>query len=320
MKIGIIGAGHWGSNLIRNYAEMGYLSAVCDQDHKLLQQVSKIYSKVALYQDPNEFLKDRHVDAVVIATPPISHYSLAKMMLLAGKPTFVEKPLCLCVAEAEELVALAAERSLPLMVGHLLHYHPAFKALQNLLDSGKLGQLRYIYSHRLALGKVRREENALWSFAPHDISMVLALTQNMPQSVTAHGSSFITPNIADTTISYLNFPYGVRAHIFVSWLHPYKDQRFVVVGSEGMAVFDDVQPPEAKLLLYSHKVDVTYGLPTVQRAEATPIPLAWSEPLRSECEAFIEFAHRGKIPPSTGAEGLRVLRVLTMLQQSLDNT
>lgn len=320
MSIGIVGAGHWGANLIRNYAEMGKLAAVCDQDSALLQQISKNYPAVVIYSDFQSFLRDGQVKAVVIATPPATHYHLAQACLSAGKPTFVEKPLCLEVEDAEKLVKLANEKQLPLMVGHLLHYHPAFDALQKLVLSGQLGQLRYIYSHRLALGKVRREENALWSFAPHDISMILALTKSMPRSVTAHGSSFITPNIPDTTISYLSFPNGIRAHVFVSWLHPYKDQRFIVIGSEGMAVFDDMQPPETKLLLYSHKVDVTRGLPTVQRAEGVAVPLTWYEPLRCECDAFVKFVEDGKIPPSPGIEGVQVLKVLTMLQNSIDKT
>lgn len=320
MSIGVVGAGHWGANLIRNYAEMGKLAAVCDQDDALLQQVTKNYPAVTVYSDFQSFLRDEQVKAVVIATPPATHYDLAQACLSAGKPTFVEKPLCLEVEDAEKLVKLANERRLPLMVGHLLHYHPAFEALQKLVLSGQLGHLRYIYSHRLALGKVRREENALWSFAPHDISMILALTKSMPQSVTAHGSSFITPNIPDTTISYLSFPNGIRAHIFVSWLHPYKDQRFIVIGSEGMAVFDDMQPPETKLLLYSHKVDITRGLPTIQRAEGVAVPLNWYEPLRCECDAFIKFVEHGTIPPSPGIEGVQVLKVLTMLQNSIDRT
>lgn len=204
------------------------------------------------------------------------------------------------------------------MVGHLLLYHPAFVALQGAIWANRLGRLRYIYSTRLSLGRIRRDENALWSFAPHDVSMILALTGAMPSRVVASGGHILGSTVADTTLSYLTFQDGLQAHIFVSWLHPYKDHRLVVIGEKAMAVFNDVENGPDKLLLYHHRVDMTHDIPAVSKADAEPIPYESAEPLRRECEAFSHALRDGKLPPSDGAEGVRTLRVLNACQRSLE--
>ena len=238
-SVAVIGCGYWGRNLVRVFQEIGALAAVCDADANLAAQFADQYSVPAL--SLGDLLADDAIQAVAIAAPAAAHADLAGQALHAGKHVFVEKPIALRATDAEELIAVAAQGDRVLMVGHLLQYHPAFLALRELIGNGRLGRLQYIYSNRLNLGKIRREENVFWSFAPHDISMILALTGEMPSAVTAKGASYLHEVIADVTNTYMSFPSGVNAHIFVSWLHPCKDQKLVVVGSEGMAVFDDTR-------------------------------------------------------------------------------
>jgi len=204
------------------------------------------------------------------------------------------------------------------MVGHILQYHPAFLALKNMAEGGELGTLNYIYSHRLNLGKFRREENILWSFAPHDISMILALAGGTPESVLATGGSYLNRDIADVTTTHLTFPSGLRAHIFVSWLHPFKEQKMVVVGDRKMTVFDDTRPWQEKLAVYPHEITWDNGLPVPTRAEPSYVPLPEQEPLLMECRHFLECTVTGATPRTDAREGLRVLRVLNLSQESID--
>ena len=241
----VIGAGHWGRNLVRNFSALGALSAVCDKDSAVRGGL-ELPGGVRWETDPTVLFSDPRIDAVAVATPATTHGALTRQALDAGKHVFVEKPLCLDLAEAEALGALADRLGRALMVGHLLLYHPAFDALSAELARGGLGALRYVYSTRASLGRIRREENALWSFAPHDVSMILALTGAMPDRVFSAGGSWLHPPVADTSLTHLTFPGNVQAHVFVSWLHPYKDQRLVVVGSDGMAVFNDVEQGRAQ--------------------------------------------------------------------------
>ena len=225
-----------------------------------------------------DVLLDDNIRAVVLATPAVLHFEMAKRALLAGKDVFVEKPLALNVAEGEELVELATMCGRILMVGHILQYHPAVRKLKELIDDGSLGRVEYIYSNRLNMGKIRAEENILWSFAPHDISVLLGLLGEEPESTTCEGGYYLSQNVADVTLSQFSFANGVRAHVFVSWLHPFKEQRLVVVGSEKMAVFDDTAAE--KLVLYPHRVEWKDRVPNAVKAEAEPI--AWQA--RSLCE------------------------------------
>ncbi|MBT6830820.1 MAG: Gfo/Idh/MocA family oxidoreductase [Rhodospirillaceae bacterium] len=316
-RIAVIGVGYWGRNLVRNFSALGVLASVCEPDGKSRAMVREKYPDVAVFEQPEAVFSDLKIDSVVIATPAEMHGALARQALDAGKHVFVEKPLCLDVAEAETLKRLADEKGLVLMVGHLLLYHPAFRALLESVKSGGLGELRYIYSNRLSLGKIRREENALWSFAPHDISMILQLAGTIPRRVTATGAHYLTDGVADTTLSHLVLGGNLQAHIYVSWLHPFKEQKLVVVGEQAMIVFDDTKEAAEKLLLYRHRVGWDGAIPIVSKAAPEPIAFSESEPLRNECQAFLDAIDGISHPPSDAAEGIRVLKVLEACQRSI---
>ncbi|ETZ07144.1 UDP-2-acetamido-3-amino-2,3-dideoxy-D-glucuronate N-acetyltransferase [Holospora obtusa F1] len=313
-KISVIGCGYWGKNLVRNFAELGVLHSVCDANQELAKQAAQTYDVASLSLE--ELLKS-NCDGVVIAAPAAQHYELTKASLNAGKYVFVEKPLSLKVEEAQKLCDLSMQVGRKLMVGHLLQYHPAFLELKSLIQKGNLGRLQYIYSNRLNLGKFRNEENILWSFAPHDISMILGLAADLPESVYATGACHLNPRIHDVTTTHMSFKNGIEAHIFVSWLHPYKEQKLVVVGDCGMAVFDDGLPWGEKLKLYPHQVTWIDGLPQPEKADVIHVPLEVSEPLKIECQHFIDCITQNQNPRTDGAEGLRVLQVLDAAQQSL---
>lgn len=317
VRVGVVGLGHWGPNLARNFAAHGALAALADSRPDILAHLSTQYPAARTFPNLDAMLSSTVVDAVAIATPAATHGMLAAKALAAGKHVFVEKPLCLDLDEARALGASAQAADLTLMVGHLLLYHPAFIALRSLTESGRLGRLRYIYSNRLSLGKIRREENALWSFAPHDVSMILALAGALPERVMTTGGNYLLSDVSDTTLSHLAFPGGVQAHIFVSWLHPYKDHRLVVVGSDAMATFHDSEPEGRKLMLYPHAVGWDGELPTVTKAAAEPVPYDAGEPLALECRHFLDCVAERRAPRSDAAESLRVLSVLDACQRSL---
>ena len=262
-NVACIGAGYWGKNLIRNFYELKALAAICESDAERLSAAAARCPEVEHTSSFDRVLADGRIKAVAIATPAETHGELARRALLAGKDVFVEKPLCLSVEEGRALIALAAAQQRILMVGHLLWYHPAIARLKQLIDDGELGRIRYIYSNRLTLGMIRREENILWSFAPHDISVILGLVGEMPEHVEAQGGNYLHDAIADVTVSLLSFPSGIKAHVFVSWLHPYKEQKLIVVGERGMAVFDDVA--EHKLKLYPHVISWNGSMPMSSR-------------------------------------------------------
>jgi predicted dehydrogenase len=315
-RIAVLGAGYWGVNHIRNYSEMGALEVVCDTNKASLDDISARYPGLRTESDLSSVLADDSIDGVVIATPAVTHYNLARRVIDAGKHLLVEKPLALNIDEGYHLVEMADSSGVILMVGHLLEYHPAVLRLAELVKSGELGELRYIYSSRLNLGKVRREENILWSFAPHDIAIILRLTEEMPVRVSATGGAYLQPDIADVTVTSLEFGSGIRAHIFVSWLHPYKEQRMVVIGSKRMAVFDDVRS-EHKLVVYDQGVDFIDGRPVARKNGGVPEAIAAFEPLRRQSEAFLESIAEFRRPITDGRSGLRVLRVLDAAERSL---
>ncbi len=314
---GVVGTGYWGKNLLRNLDALGSLKAFCDADPEQLAVHAANYPEATPFAAFDQMLESDVFDAVVIATPAATHGALTRQALLAGKHVFVEKPLCLDVDEAEALDRLARENGLTLMVGHLLLYHPAFVALKQKVDGGHIGRLRYIHSTRASLGKIRTEENALWSFAPHDISMILSLTGRMPERINCHGAAWLSKEVADLTLSHLDFGGDVQAHIFVSWLHPYKDHKLVVIGENGMIVFDDTQSGDAKLLQYPHAVAWKNDLPIPDKAEAVPVPYGVEEPLRSECQHFLDCVAQNASPRSSATEGTQVLTVLDLCQKSL---
>lgn len=316
--IAVIGTGYWGRNLVRNYAELGVLKLICDKNESVLAQLQQQYPGVEVCLALNDILSRSDIAGVVIATPAETHFNLARESLFAGKHVYVEKPLVLQENQAQELISLAESRGLVLMVGHLLQYHPAFVKLRELASSGELGRINYIYSHRLNLGKIRREENILWSFAPHDISMILALAGEDPETVMATGGNYLHRKIADVTTTHLEFPSGLKAHIFVSWLHPFKEQKLVVVGDRKMAVFDDTRPWDEKLLIYPHEIKWQNNIPVPSTATPECVPVTEMEPLNLECQHFLHYIETGVTPVTDGREGLRVLRVLNASQRSLN--
>lgn len=316
-RVAVVGTGRWGRNLVRNFAELGALGALCDADVAVLNALGERYPGVARYESVEAALADPGVDAVAIATPSASHGALVRRVLDSGRAVFVEKPLCMDLAEGEALRRLAESRGLVLMVGHLLLYHPAFVALRELVHDGGIGELRYLYSHRLNFRGHGGEDDALWDFGPHDVSMILSLVEELPARVTTGGGAAVHPEVADTALLHFSFPSGLQAHVFASWVHPFKDQRLVVVGAGGMIVFDDVLPGPKKLLLYPHAVDWSAGVPTVTRAEAVPIPYRGIEPLAAECAHFLDCVRTGRNPQSDAGEAVRVLAVLDACRRSL---
>jgi UDP-2-acetamido-3-amino-2,3-dideoxy-glucuronate N-acetyltransferase len=316
-RVVVIGSGYWGKHLVRNFQSLDALAGICDNNDETLRQFAEQYPDRRMYRSFGEVLADPSVPAVAIATPAETHANLVREALLAGKDVCVEKPLCLSVETGESLVALAKAEGRILMVGHLLWYHPAVLRLKELIDNGELGRIQYIYSNRLNLGKIRREENILWSFAPHDISVILGLLGEMPDAVHAQGGNYLHQRIADVTVSLLSFPSGVKAHVFVSWLHPFKEQKLIVVGDRKMAVFDDLEKQD-KLILYPHSIEWKCQLPVPNKAEGQAVPLDGLEPLRAECRHFLECVTTRRTPRTDGDEGLRVLRVLQRCQGSLD--
>jgi UDP-2-acetamido-3-amino-2,3-dideoxy-glucuronate N-acetyltransferase len=317
-RVAILGLGHWGSNLVRNIHALGALAGMSDTAEAARAKFAAAHPDARMYPSPEAAIADAGIEAVMIAAPAVAHAALVRKALAAGKHVFVEKPLCLDVAEARALKRDADRQGRVLMVGHLLHYHPAFIALARAVRGGVLGKLRYIYSNRLSLGRFRREENALWSFAPHDISMILALMDAMPVRVSADGAHFLSEGVADTTLSHLTFAGGEQAHVFVSWLHPFKDQRLIVIGERAMAVFNDVASGAEKLLLYRHAAGWSGDIPVVEKADAEPIAFEPAEPLRRECETFLAAVRGAVHPPSDAAEGIRVLTVLDACQRALE--
>jgi UDP-2-acetamido-3-amino-2,3-dideoxy-glucuronate N-acetyltransferase len=316
-RVAVIGCGYWGKNLVRNFHQLGSLRAVYDVDESRRQEASKTQGVLSpcSYE---ELLKMTDIQGIAIAAPAAQHFDLAKKALLAGKDVFVEKPLALRLSEGQELVELARKQERILMVGHLLLYHPAVLELRRLIRSGELGRVQYLYSSRLNLGKLRTEENILWSFAPHDISAILFLLGEEPTRVVAHGGSYLNREIADVTLTTYNFTSGVKAHIFVSWLHPFKEQKLVIVADGKMAVFDDTET-DRKLVLYPHRIDWIDRAPVARKAEGQVVPLKAEEPLRLECQHFLECVRDRKRPRTDGEEGLRVMRVLNASEKSLQN-
>lgn len=320
-NIALVGAGYWGKNLARNLNDLEALKTICDPSAEVRARKAEKYPEVSVTDDFQSILDDDGVVGVFLAVPAVKHYDMAMAALKAGKHVFVEKPLALNVEEGKDLVETAEKLGLQLFVGHILHYHSAAGVIKKLVGEGSIGKLQYVYSNRLNLGKIRTEENILWSFAPHDISLILGIVDEEPCYVQAEGSSVLNPGIADITMTNLKFPSGVAAHIFVSWLNPFKEQRLVVVGSRGMLVFDDTKPIDEKLVIYRHAIEWQGNLPLPKKADGEAIKLSddWKEPLREECKAFIDAIESGKEAVTSGAEGLRVLKVLKSCQQSIES-
>ena len=318
-QLALIGAGYWGKNLARNFHQLGALHTLCDTSRATLDSYGLEYAGVAKTTAVESLWTSPAITRVAIAAPAVHHHRLAKAALLAGKDVYVEKPLCLTIPEAEEIIALARERGRILMVGHLLQYHPCVQRLLELVAAGECGPLYYVTSNRLNLGKIRREENVLWSFAPHDFSVILSLAgHRLPTRVQCSGGSFLTSGLADTAVTAMTFDSGLKAQVSVSWLNPFKEQKITVVGASGLAVFDDTKP-------WAEKLGVQFGyLGRDAAGHHSPAKLALkfispveAEPLQAECQHFLDCCATRQSPRTDGAEGLRVLRVLQAAEASL---
>jgi predicted dehydrogenase len=323
ITIGQVGLGHWGPNVLRNFIKLpgSQVKVCCDLDEQALDRVSSTYPELRTTTDYAQLLDDPELDAIVITASAPVHYPMTRAALERGKHVFVEKPLALRVADAAELVALAEAKDLRLMVGHLLLYHPAVQRLKGYIDAGDLGRVRYVYSQRLNLGQVRRDENAMWSLAPHDISVALYLLGKEPVAVSAVGRDYLRPGIHDLVFLTMHFADGSLAHCHVSWLDPHKVRRITVVGDQKMAVFDDMAPRE-KLRIYDQGVDfpeVGYSdLHTLRFGDIYVPRVDMREPLSLECQHFLTCIEEGRRPLSDGENGQAVLRVLAAAQQSLE--
>lgn len=316
-RIAVLGCGYWGKNLVRNFYALGALALVCDPGEAGRVLAREIAPGVEVTRDFEIAFQREGIDGIVIATPAETHHQLAMRALGAGKDLYVEKPLALTYHEGVAIKNAALSRGKILMVGHLLEYHPAILKLRELLDEGELGKVDYIYSHRLNFGKIRTEENALWSFAPHDIAVILRLAGELPIEVTCVGGSYVTPKLHDVTLSALRFRSGLRAHIFVSWLNPFKEQKLVVVGDRKMAVFNDVLS-EGKLVVHNQRVEMRDQIPFLHNGNAIQIDHAKEEPLRNECQHFLDCMRLRSEPLTGGKEGTDVLLVLQACQESLE--
>ena len=308
-NIAVIGCGHWGKNLVRNFFELGVLYAICDPNIEITNLYSKKYNVNSLTF--KEIINDKNVKGVVLAVPAHLHASMAIEAMQKGKHIFVEKPLAMNEVEALSMIKTAKNFNVKIMVGHLLQYHPVFKTVLNLVRDGDIGELNYIYSNRLSFGKLRSKEDVIWSFAPHDISMILALIGKEPKSVSVNSICVLQKKIADIATIHLEFEKGLKSHISVSWLNPYKDQKLVVVGKSAMLVFDDTKPWNEKLVFCPFKVDLNHNLPVLQKSNEKYIKVIEEEPLKSECQHFDYVVKENREPLTNGAEGLKVLKVLS---------
>ena len=318
IRIGHAGLGYWGPNLARNFGSLADLRWLCDLSPDLLESAARAHPQARTTADFEELLADQEVDAVVIATPVVTHYELAKQALSAGKHVFVEKPQAQSSAEAEELAALAQEQGLVLMPGYLLLYHPALQRLKEVIDGGELGDVLYLYGNRQNLGQIRRDENALWSIGAQDLSMILHLVDEEPVEAWARGESFLRSGIEDVVFCYLRFPSGVIAHMHVSWLDPHKMRKLTVVGRDKMAVFDDMEP-DRKLTVYDKGPVERPASDWQVRVGDIHIPkLSTEEPLRREVAHFLALVGGEGDPLAPAREGLAVIRTLEQLQESLD--
>jgi predicted dehydrogenase len=322
VRVGVAGLGYWGPNLARNLAAIPgvELAWLCDASAQARERLSVAFPSARTTADLGDLLADEQLDAVVLATPVPTHAELAVAVAQAGKHCFVEKPLATSAADAERAVAAAAAADRVLMVGHLLEYHPAVARLKGLIEGGELGELYYLYGNRLNLGKLRADENALWSLGAHDVSVALHLIGEEPAECLAHGASYVRAGVQDVVFCYLRFPSGIVAHLHLSWLDPHKERRITVVGARRMATFDDMLI-EGKLTLYDKGFDEdsrSWGEYIARSGDIFSPRIPNQEPLRLECEHFVECVRSGAAPRSDGHSGLRVVRVLERLQRSLE--
>lgn len=313
-NIAVVGCGHWGKNLVRNFSDLGALFSICDPSIEVANQYASKYNvKKSSF---TEIINDPNIKGVVLVVPAHLHASMAIEAMNKNKHVFVEKPLAMNEIEAEAMIATAKKNKVRLMVGHLLQYHPIFKTIRKYVGENKIGEINYIYSNRLSFGKVRTEEDVIWSFAPHDISMILSLTGQEPEYVSTNATFILQKNIPDTATIHLEFKSGLKSHISVSWLNPYKENKLVVVGQSAMLVFDDTKSWHEKLALYPYKVVYSKKLINLQNSNVQYIKVLEEEPLKNECQHFIDVVKKDIQPITDGADGLKVLKVLSAASRS----
>jgi len=312
--IAVVGCGQWGKNFVRNFSELGALYSISDLSREIADQCASQYNiKKSSF---TEIINDPNIKGVVLAVPAHLHASMAIEVMNKNKHVFVEKPLAMNEVEAETMIATAKKNKVQLMVGHLLQYHPIFKKIREYVKEGKIGEINYIYSNRLSFGKIRTEEDVIWSFAPHDTSMILSLIGQEPEYVSANATSILQKNIADTAIIHMKFKSGLQSHMLLSWLHPYKEHKLVVVGQSAMLVFDDTKPWVEKLALYPYEVMSSKNLINLQKSNVQYVKVIEEEPLKNECQHFLDVIEKDIQPLTDGVEGLRVLKVLSAASRS----
>lgn len=316
-NIAVVGCGHWGKNLVRNFYELGVLASICDPSVEIVEKYSKQYR--VINNSFIEIINDPNIKGVVLAVPAKYHAAMAIDAMKQGKHVFVEKPLAMNEAEATSMIKTAEENKVQLMVGHLLQYHPVFQKVKEMVLDGEIGKIDYIYSNRLSFGKVRTEEDVIWSFAPHDISMILSLADQEPEFITAHSTAILQDNIADTATIHMTFKSSLKSHISVSWLHPYKEQKLVVIGKKAILVFDDTKLWNEKLCIQRYQAEINQGLPNLNKDDLEFIKVIEDEPLKNECQHFKDVVENNKKPLTDEHEGLKVLKVLTAATLSQKN-
>ena len=334
LKIAQLGCGYWGPNLVRNFSKISEIDrfVVCDTDKEMLKKISAEFPSIETAESAEPILNDPSIDAIIIALPAITHYDYAKKALMANKHVLVEKPLAMKCEQAEDLIRIGKEKNRIIMVGHTFLYNAAVRRIKQYIDEGELGDIYYIFAQRLNLGRVRQDVNAMWNLAPHDVSIILYLLNEVPSNVSAKGVSFLQEGIEDLVFMHLDFPSGKSAHIHVSWLDPCKTRKMIIVGSKKMLVYDDVAP-DSKIMLYNKGIDKTlkdnlkheiYDYASFQmktRIGDVLIPkIVFDEPLKIECRHFVECIMAGEQPLTGGEDGLKVVSVLEQAQKYLDKT
>jgi len=305
----VVGAGYWGKNHIRTLYELNALGGIVEKDKNILKNYSSLYPYVKCYRSLDEALEKKHFIGFVVSTPANTHFDLAKTIIQSKRHVLIEKPMVLKMDHAEILVRLAKENNVNLMVGHLLLFHPAIIKIKEIISQGKIGELQYIYSNRLNLGQVRNEENVFWSLAPHDISIFQYITESSPKKIISRGSSLLQKGIHDSTITQFKYNNGVEGHIFVSWLHPFKEHRLVVIGTNGMISYDD-SSKKKPLKLYAKKFDMSFGYPEKIDGKIKSIDFESTKPLENELKYFLNHLNGNKLQKADGKSGLDVVKIL----------
>ena len=313
-NITVVGCGYWGKNLVRNFSELGALYSICDPNTEIANKYAGQYN--VKNSSFIEIINDLNIKGVVLAVPAHLHASMAIEVMNKGKHVFVEKPLAMNENESELMIATAKQNNVKLMVGHLLQYHPIFKKILKIVNANEIGELNYIYSNRLSFGKVRTKEDIIWSFAPHDISMILSLAGQDPEFVSAKSASILQKNLADIATIHMEFKSGLKSHISVSWLNLFKEVKLVVSGKSAMLVFDDTKPWNEKLALYPYEVVSYKGIINLKKSDVKYLEVPEEEPLKNECQHFIDVVEKDMQPQTDGAEGLRVIKVLSAASKS----